>query len=154
MQIPEEIYQTIVQVMPIPCVDLIPGNAAGEVLLVRRTSEPAVGEWWFPGGRVHFQETREAAARRKLLEECGLTASKVEELWTVDSMLPVSSDAGVRHGITTLYSMAVVDSSQVRLDANANDFAWHAPAHWHQEHLHPFVREMLSRATARLSTKP
>lgn len=151
MEIPEEIYQTVLRTMPIPCVDLIVFNGAGEVLLVRRTNEPARGHWWFPGGRVHFGETRETAARRQLMKECGLHAASVEELWTRDVILPLESDTRMSHGITTLYAVNVETSSQVMLDEQASDFAWKKPAVWEKEPLNTFVRETLRQAIGYLT---
>jgi ADP-ribose pyrophosphatase YjhB (NUDIX family) len=46
-----------------------------EVLLVRRGQEPARGSWSLPGGLVELGETLEAALRREVLEETGLTVS-------------------------------------------------------------------------------
>ncbi len=45
----------------------------GKVLLAQRAKPPA-GIWAFPGGHVEPGETTEAAARRELLEETGITA--------------------------------------------------------------------------------
>ena len=69
MIINKDIYQQIVKVMPISCVDLVVVDDYGQVLLARRTNEPAKGEWWFLGGRVHFLENRVDAAVRRLREE-------------------------------------------------------------------------------------
>src|SRR3954468_17973634 len=102
MEIPEEIYQMVVRTMPIACVDLIVSNSAREILLVRRTNAPARGEWWFPGGRVHYGETREAAVKRQLLKECGLQSATLHELYTLDVILPLDSTPHVSHGISTL----------------------------------------------------
>jgi colanic acid biosynthesis protein WcaH len=145
MRIPDEIYKKVVRAMPIPCVDLVVSNRAGEILLVRRTNEPARGQWWFPGGRVHLGETREVAARRQLFEECGLQATDVEELWTCDVILPVESDARISHGITTLYTVSVGASSRVILDKQASEFAWQKPSIWRKEPLHPLMAEILFR---------
>lgn len=46
-----------------------------EVLLVRRGQEPARGSWSLPGGLVELGETLEAAIRRELAEETGLTVT-------------------------------------------------------------------------------
>lgn len=43
-----------------------------ELLLVRRASPPAVGEWSVPGGRVEPGELLMEAVVRELLEETGL----------------------------------------------------------------------------------
>lgn len=145
MEIPEEIYQTVLRTMPIPCVDLFVFNSAGEVLLVRRTNEPAHGQWWFPGGRVHFGETRETAAMRQLMKECGLHATSLKELWTRDVILPLESGTRVSHGITTLYAATVAASSHVLLDEQASDFAWKKPAAWAKEPLETLVRDALQQ---------
>jgi colanic acid biosynthesis protein WcaH len=70
--IPEEIYRSIVDTMPILCVDAIIRNDKEEVLLVKRTNEPLKGEWWVPGGRVYKGENLEDAIRRKIKEELGI----------------------------------------------------------------------------------
>jgi 8-oxo-dGTP diphosphatase len=44
-----------------------------EVLLVRRGQEPARDSWSLPGGLVELGETLEAAIRRELAEETGVT---------------------------------------------------------------------------------
>ncbi len=53
---------------------VIAENAQGEVLLMRRTD---TGDWCYPGGAVELFEQTEAAARRELLEETGLTAGRL-----------------------------------------------------------------------------
>ena len=149
MRIPDELYQVILRSMPIACVDLIVSNLSGEVLLLRRVNEPARGEWWFPGGRVHFGEKREAAARRHLLEECGLHAADVEELWTQEVILPLESNSHVSHGITTLYAVDVDTAAPVRLDSQTSEFAWKQPVCWHEETLHPTVRDIFANLETR-----
>lgn len=143
MRIPDEIYEMVLRSMPIPCVDLIVSNSAREILLVRRTNEPARGEWWFPGGRIHFGERREDAARRQLLKECGLHGADVEELWTVDVILPLDSTDRVSHGITTLYAVTAKAPTDVTLDDQASEFAWRHVADWQEKSLHPIVRQAL-----------
>lgn len=48
------------------------------LLLVERAKPPAQNMFAFPGGRVEAGETLEAAARREVLEETGLTVGTVE----------------------------------------------------------------------------
>lgn len=54
-----------------------------EVLLVRRKNPPLAGRWTLPGGRPHVGETYEAALRRELREETGLSIRIVRFLEAV-----------------------------------------------------------------------
>jgi 8-oxo-dGTP diphosphatase len=44
----------------------------GQVVLIKRKSEPYQGQYALPGGFVEYGETVEAALRREVLEETGL----------------------------------------------------------------------------------
>ncbi|MFC4276613.1 NUDIX hydrolase [Achromobacter aloeverae] len=54
------------------------------VLLVRRANPPDAGRWGFPGGKIDFGETIEAAAVRELLEETGIHADRPRIYTAVD----------------------------------------------------------------------
>lgn len=69
----------------------------GEFLLVRRGRPPAQGLWAFPGGRVDFGERLEAAARRELAEETGLSATGISVHTMMELIGEEGSDAPPRH---------------------------------------------------------
>lgn len=54
------------------------------VLLCRRGKPPSVGSWTLPGGAQDLGETCEAAARRELLEETGLSVGELHFCAHVD----------------------------------------------------------------------
>ena len=52
------------------------------VLLIKRALEPFGGEWALPGGFVGIDESLATAASRELLEETGVDAGYLEQLYT------------------------------------------------------------------------
>ena len=57
-----------------------------QVLLCRRGKPPNVGSWTLPGGAQDVGETCEAAARRELLEETGLSVGELHFCAHVDTI--------------------------------------------------------------------
>lgn len=141
MHIPQDIYAQIVRLMPIPCVDLLVEDTGGRILLIMRANDPAKNQWWFPGGRVHYLETREQAAKRKVKEECGFEAFQMKEMGTYDVLLDMSGDEKPRHGITTLFHIRVKNQGDVILDTQSLTAEWHFRDEWLKMNLHQFVRE-------------
>ena len=137
-KIPEKQYHEICCLHPIACVDLYVENEAGHVLLLRRKHEPARAEWWFPGGRVLYRETRVDAVVRKLKEETGLVPVRVTELGTFDWMFEDGPEPAARHGITTLFRVTVQET-EVHLDEQSEESRWRSPKEWRRKKLHPFV---------------
>ncbi len=69
----------------------------GRALLIRRGSEPLLGEWSIPGGTLELGETLEAGVARELLEETGITV-RVIELIEVFDRIYNDSAAGANDG--------------------------------------------------------
>jgi len=150
VHIEEGLYRKIVRVMPIPCVDLLVTDRTGRVLLVKRKNEPAKGQWWFPGGRVHHGETRAVAAKRKLWEECGLVPESVAEMGTYDLILPVPPPQEASHAITTLF-LVRVSKTTIGVDEQSAAADWRTFGDWKGDHLHPFVAEGLTLGQEKVS---
>jgi 8-oxo-dGTP diphosphatase len=64
----------------------------GQTLLVRRANPPDAGLWGFPGGKIEYGETVEAAALRELHEETSVRAESLGVITTLDVL--VRSDDG------------------------------------------------------------
>lgn len=143
MQIASDLYEQILGQMPIPCVDLLVLDDDDNVLMLLRRNEPAMGQWWFPGGRVLKLESRREAAERKLEEECGLRSSSWEELGTFDLLFPLPERPETVHSITTLFRTRVTGHHQFQIDSQSEQAAWKPIAEWLRSDLHPFVRDRL-----------
>jgi len=73
--IPEKLYKKITENIPICCVDILVTNK-NRFLLVQRKIDPLKNKWWFPGGRLLFNESLRAGVKRKLKEELGIKKVK------------------------------------------------------------------------------
>lgn len=137
MLIEEKLYETIRQSFPIPCVDIVVVNNDEKILMLKRSNDPAKGEWWFPGGRVHFNETRPDAVHRKLKEECGLVATDIREVATKDLILR-NSDGTLSHAITTVY--IVHAAGEIILDDQSQTYAQKSAPEWLAYNLDEFLK--------------
>jgi len=85
MNIPSDLYQSILESMPILCVDALIVNE-GKCLLLLRDNAPAKGTYWFPGGRVYKNELIKDAVLRKVKEETNL-ACVFEKIISVEETM-------------------------------------------------------------------
>ena len=64
----------------------------GRALLIRRGSEPLLGQWSIPGGTLELGESLEDGVRRELKEETGLTVRIVEMIEVFDRIYEDEAD--------------------------------------------------------------
>ena len=83
-----------------------------QVLLIKRRHWPFEGMWAIPGGFVEIDEPLEAAARRELQEETGLTDVYLEQLYTFGD-----PQRDPRTRVITVSYFALVRAEQQRLHA-------------------------------------
>jgi 8-oxo-dGTP diphosphatase len=81
-----------------------------QVLLIRRSGEPAKGLWAIPGGVLRAGESLVDAAVRKLVDETGARDLYLEQLYTFNDL----DDATPGGAIAVTY-FALVDHTRVRL---------------------------------------
>lgn len=100
-------------------------NARREVLVIRRTQPPRLGEWSLPGGKVEFGEPLAAALRREIREETRLEIEIVKLIDVVETI----NDAGAKgtHFVLIDYAARVV-SGEARAASDAADATWVASA--------------------------
>lgn len=83
-----------------------------KLLLVKRAGEPYQGRWALPGGFVRLDEDLDAAARRELEEETGVSGVYLEQLYTFGRV-----DRDPRERVITVAYYALIPSDKVELKA-------------------------------------
>lgn len=94
--IPDDKWETIVRNVPIISVDLVVECPAG-LVLGKRTNEPAKGEWFVPGGRVHKEERLRDAVDRIAREELDTSVTVKQRLGTFEHFYEKSEVADSKH---------------------------------------------------------
>ncbi len=66
----------------------------GRAVLIRRGSEPLLGEWSIPGGTLEIGETLEEGVARELLEETGIEVRVLELIEVFDRIYRENGPTG------------------------------------------------------------
>ncbi len=91
----------------------------GRALLIRRGSEPLLGEWSIPGGTLELGETLEEGVARELLEETGLTVRVIELIEVFDRIYRESTAGGDEMKKSPRFHYVIVDYLCERLAGEA-----------------------------------
>ena len=126
----------------------------GRALLIRRGSEPLLGEWSIPGGSLELGETLEEGVARELLEETGLTV-RVLELIEVFDRIYVESTAGAGEGKKgPRFHYVIVDylcervAGEALAGSDVTDVAFASESELGQYHLTETATRILKKAFA------
>ena len=92
--------------------------SAGRLLLVRRATEPGMGLWSLPGGRVEFGETLAEACVRELFEETGIEGVCGELIGWVERL---SDD---HHFVILDFAVTPFDADPPRAASDASEARW------------------------------
>ena len=121
---PEPLYDPSVFPRPSVTTDIVLftlRDKQAQILLIQRKDWPFAGQWALPGGFVRPTETLEAAARRELAEETGVSEVLLEQLRAF-------GDPGrdPRTWVITVAFTALISSDQIvlRADTDAADARW------------------------------
>uniref|UniRef100_A0A7S2VB88 Nudix hydrolase domain-containing protein n=1 Tax=Entomoneis paludosa TaxID=265537 RepID=A0A7S2VB88_9STRA len=131
--LPKDLYGSLVRDAVVCCLDILlvrtNENGVKEALLVERSTEPAKGLWWLPGGRLLKGETFFAAAKRKAEQETGLSNVRpIQVLGVWNTFFPLSHwDTKESQGTQTVNPIVLVElegSGEIKLDNTSENFKW------------------------------
>jgi colanic acid biosynthesis protein WcaH len=130
--IPSTIYDQIMKQMPIPSVEAVI-EIKGSLLFLKRKNNPAAGQWWFAGGRIHRGESFEETLQREVKEEAGLD---VESYRFIKAYSRVFSE---RHDITIAY-LCKCKHGKIELDKEHSEYKLFKKL---PKGLHPYLLETI-----------
>lgn len=102
---------------------LRPGADVPEVLLVRRGKPPSLGAWALPGGAQEIGETAADAARREILEECGIVIGDLHLAANVDS-IHRDPDGRIRYHYTIIDFAALWQGDAAVAGDDVSEVVW------------------------------
>jgi mutator protein MutT len=121
----------------------------GRALLVRRATEPLIGEWSVPGGMLELGETLRDGVRREVLEETGIAVEPGEVLDVFDSIFTDTLGRTQYHYVLIDYLCRPL-SGEARAGSDVSDVRWvntdALPAMNLRESIEQVVRKGLQRA--------
>ncbi|HQT38486.1 MAG TPA: NUDIX hydrolase [Acidocella sp.] len=120
-----------------------------EVLLIKRGRPPAQFAWSLPGGGQELGETAEAAARRELLEETGLSVGPLSLIAHVDSIHRDEHDF-VQWHYTILDFAATYKGGEIVAGDDVIDIAWVHPRQFNDYDLWHEARRVIGLAVSKL----
>lgn len=127
--IPEDLYKTILDKMPVTTVDVVIVNQDGKALVMRRNNEPAKGSYYTIGGRLHKNETLLDCVIRILKLEAGISvgASRLKLIGVMEEIFENSPWVEINyHCVNVFFKLSVNDSdiSDIKMDNQHSDFIW------------------------------
>jgi len=126
----------------------------GRALLIKRGSEPLLGQWSIPGGTLEIGETLQEGVARELLEETGL---EVEVLDMIEVFDRIFTENGPKHRGDTArpkYHYVIVDylcerrGGDAKAGSDVTDIAYAAEGELEKFHLTSTAERVLRRAFA------
>ena len=118
-----EAIATPLRIFPIVGVGAVIWNADNHIVLIRRGTEPRLGEWSIPGGRVECGESLREAIIREVQEETGLDVEIENLIDVVDSITRDRTGAVLRYYVLIDFTARHV-AGALRCGSDA------AEAHW------------------------
>ena len=116
--IDDYLYNKIIDVLPILCVDgfIVDDD---KILLLKRNNYPAINEWWVPGGRVVKNELLCDSIIRKVKEETGLDVEILNQIGITETIFET------KHTVNVCFSLRVKsDNINITINSEHSEYKW------------------------------
>ncbi len=126
----------------------------GRALLIRRGSEPLLGQWSIPGGTLELGESLQEGVARELLEETGIEVRVLEVIEVFDRIFLEPAGAANQGGGRPKFHYVIVDylceriSGEARAASDVTDVVYASEDELEQFGLTPTATRVLRRAFA------
>jgi 8-oxo-dGTP diphosphatase len=123
----------------------------GRALLIRRGSEPLLGQWSIPGGTLELGETLQEGVARELLEETGITVRVLDVIEVFDRIF-LEPAAANQADARPKFHYVIVDylceriSGEPRAASDVTDVAYATEEELERFALTPTATRVLRRA--------
>jgi len=116
LMIDDPLYNKIIDVLPILCVDgfIVDDN---KILLLKRNNYPAINEWWVPGGRVIKNELLCDSIIRKVKEETGLDVEILNQIGITETVFET------KHTVNVCFSLKI-KSGDITINSEHSEYKW------------------------------
>jgi ADP-ribose pyrophosphatase YjhB (NUDIX family) len=126
----------------------------GRALLIKRGSEPLLGQWSIPGGTLELGESLQHGVARELLEETGLEVQVLDMIEAFDRIFldPTAPNAGDRS--RPKYHYVIVDylcerlAGEAKAGSDVTDVAYAREDELEKFHMTSTATRVLHRAFA------
>jgi len=126
----------------------------GRALLIKRGSEPLLGQWSIPGGTLELGESLQEGVARELLEETGLEVQVLDMIEAFDRIFldPAAPNAGDRS--RPKYHYVIVDylcerlAGEAKAGSDVTDIAYAREDELEKFHMTSTATRVLHRAFA------
>lgn len=126
----------------------------GRAVLIRRGTEPLLGQWSIPGGTLEIGETLQEGVARELLEETGLEVRVMDLIEVFDRIYRENGSGGPSDGKKPRFHYVIADylceriSGEPRAGSDVTDLAFAGENELGNFHLTETATRVLKKAFA------
>jgi colanic acid biosynthesis protein WcaH len=149
LNIPEDVYAKIHELMPIVCVDCVV-SYDNKILLVKRKREPMKSAWWFPGGRLVRNEKLDSAVSRIVRNETGVSLHRPTPIGYDETEFetdPFGHGEGT-HTVNFVYASYISEIAMMKITLD-DDHVAHSMFTYeeiYRSNMHPYVKRFTAIA--------